>query len=218
MSCIRSEMASLPYKFTLNNRSECILVIGRQDISTIEGGEIGCPRPPVNGTHNIGFWADELIPMPWVETFRFRCVTRSHTSEYDSRSTGNRHHQFHGRGRVELGSKEYADGSKDSGIGKSGFLDGEEVPLVQQPLRKASSVVYFHTAANPFGGWSAMKTQLEGEKRETILCRAYGVPVRQSRAVFPSLSDKNFCQPENSLILRMRIGYYRLIRRERSPG
>ena len=63
-------------------------------------------------------------------------------------------------------------------------------------LRKASSVVYFHTEANPFGGWSAMKTQLEGEKRETILCRAYGVPVRQSRAVFPSLSDKNFCQPE----------------------
>ena len=70
-------------KFTLNNGSQCIFRNWSQDISTIEGGEIGCPRPPVNGTHNIGFWADELVPMPWVETLRFRCVTRSHASEYD---------------------------------------------------------------------------------------------------------------------------------------
>jgi hypothetical protein len=41
-----------------------------------------------------------------------------------------------------------------------------------------------------------MKNQLEGEKRETILCRAYGVPVRQSRAIFPNLTDKNFVQSE----------------------
>jgi hypothetical protein len=79
---------------------------------------------------------------------------------------------------------------------KADLLNGEEVPLVQQPIRKASSVVYFHTAANPFGGWEAMKNQLEGEKRETILCRAYGVPVRQSRAIFPNLTDKNFVQSE----------------------
>ena len=82
-------------------------------------------------------------------------------------------------------------GAKTVESAKADLLDGEEVPLVQQPLRKASSVVYFHTAANPFGGWSAMKTQLEGEKRETILCRAYGVPVRQSKTVFPVFSDKN---------------------------
>ena len=31
-----------------------------------------------------------------------------------------KHNQFHGRGRVELGGKEYAYGSKDCGIGKSG--------------------------------------------------------------------------------------------------
>ena len=50
-------------KFTLPNRSECIFRNWSQDISTIEGGEIGCPSPPVAGTHNIGFWADELVPM-----------------------------------------------------------------------------------------------------------------------------------------------------------
>ena len=114
--------------------------------------------------------------------------------------------------------KSMLTGAKTVESAKADLLDGEEVPLVQQPLRKASSVVYFHTEANPFGGWSAMKTQLEGEKRETILCRAYGVPVRQSRAVFRLSRTKTSASRKNSLILRMRIGYYRLTRLERNPG
>ena len=70
-------------KFTLPNRSECIFRNWSQDISTIEGGEIGSPQVPVNQTHNIGFWADELCPMSWVNTLRYRTVTRSHASNYD---------------------------------------------------------------------------------------------------------------------------------------
>jgi hypothetical protein len=173
-------------KFTLPNRSECIFRNWSQDISTIEGGEIGCPQEPVNGTHNIGYWADELVPMPWVETLRFRTVTRNSKGIISFTAVD-------GWNSVV---KSMLTGAKTVESAKADLLDGEEVPLVQQPIRKASSVVYFHTAANPFGGWAAMKNQLEGEKRETILCRAYGVPVRQSRAIFPSLSDKNFCQSE----------------------
>jgi len=184
-------------KFTLPNRSECIFRNWSQDISTIEGGEIGCPAPPANGTHNIGFWADELVPMSWVNTLRFRCVTRSHKSLYDGVVRP-------AAGIISFTAvdgwnsvvKSMLTGARTMKSAKADLLGGEEVPLVQQPLRKASSVVYFHTAANPFGGWAAMKSQLEGEKRETILCRAYGVPVRQSRAVFPALSDKNFRSPE----------------------
>jgi len=189
-------------KFTLNNGSQCIFRNWSQDISTIEGGEIGCPRPPVNGTYNIGFWADELIPMPWVETLRFRCVTRSHASEYDGVVRP-------AAGIISFTAvdgwnsvvKSMLTGAKTVESAKADLLDGEEVPLVQQPLRKASSVVYFHTAANPFGGWSAMKTQLEGEKRETILCRAYGVPVKASKTVFPAFSDKNIVQAKEVPVL-----------------
>jgi len=185
-------------KFTLPNRSECIFRNWSQDISTIEGGEIGCPSPPVAGTHNIGFWADELVPMSWVNTLRFRCVTRSHESPHDGVVRP-------ASGLISFTAvdgwnsvvKSMLTGARTIESTKADLLDGEEVPLVQQPIRKASSVVYFHTAANPFGGWAAMKNQLEGEKRETILCRAYGVPVRQSRAIFPNLTDKNFVSPEN---------------------
>ena len=50
-------------KFSLPNRSECIFRNWSQDLSTIEGGEIGSPNERSEGaTHNIGFCADELIP------------------------------------------------------------------------------------------------------------------------------------------------------------
>ena len=185
-------------KFTLPNRSECIFRNWSQDISTIEGGEIGCPAPPANGTHNIGFWADELVPMSWVETLRFRCVTRSHASPYDGVvRPASGIISFTAVDGWNSVVKSMLTGARTMKSAKADLLGGEEVPLVQQPLRKASSVVYFHTSANPFGGWSAMKSQLDGEKRDVILCRAYGVPTKQSRTVFPSFGDKNIIKKDD---------------------
>ena len=185
-------------KFTLPNRSECIFRNWSQDISTIEGGEIGCPAPPVTGTHNIGFWADELVPMSWVETLRFRCVTRSHKSPYDGVvRPASGIISFTAVDGWNSVVKSMLTGARTMKSAKADLLGGEEVPLIQQPLRKASSVVYFHTSANPFGGWSAMKSQLDGEKRDVILCRAYGVPTKQSRTVFPSFGDKNIIKKDD---------------------
>ena len=49
-------------KFCLPNRSECIFRNWSQDISTIEGGEIGSMQEPVEGTHNIGrAYSAELV-------------------------------------------------------------------------------------------------------------------------------------------------------------
>ena len=174
-------------KFTLNNGSQCIFRYWAQDISTIEGGEIGVPQTPVNQTHNIGFWADELIPMSWVETLRFRTVTRNSKGIISFTAVD-------GWNSVV---KSMLTGARTMKSAKADLLGGEEVPLVQQPLRKASSIVYFHTSANPFGGWSAMKSQLEGEKRDVILCRAYGVPTKQSRTVFPAFGDKNMIKKDD---------------------
>ena len=42
-----------------------------------------------------------------------------------------------------------------------------------------------------------MKSQLEGEKRDVILCRAYGVPTKQSRTVMPSFGDKNIIKRDD---------------------
>ena len=185
-------------KFTLNNSSQCIFRNWSQDISTIEGGEIGCPAPPVTGTHNIGFWADELIPMSWVNTLRFRCVTRSHASPHDGVvRPASGIISFTAVDGWNSVVKSMLTGARTMKDAPADLLGGEMVPLIQQPLRKASSIVYFHTSANPFGGWAAMKSQLEGEKRDVILCRAYGVPTKQSRTVFASLTDRNYIKADD---------------------
>tara|TARA_R110000824_G_scaffold49265_1_gene138313 strand:- start:61 stop:1617 length:1557 start_codon:yes stop_codon:yes gene_type:complete len=178
-------------KFVLPNKSICIFRNWSQNLSTIEGGEIGCPAPPVNGTHNIGFWADELLPLSWWETIRYRNLTRN------------------AKGIVTFTAvdgwsptvKSLLTGARTIKSTEAELLPGETVPLIQQPLRKGSSIVYFHTAENPFGGWEAMKATLDGEKRDVILCRAYGVPVKASRQIFPLLSDKNYLEPEKIPIL-----------------
>ena len=174
-------------KFVLPNKSVCIFRNWSQDISTIEGGEIGCPAPPVNGTHNIGYWADELVPLPWIETLRYRCITRSHKEADGVVRSAKGLVSFTAVDGWNPTVKSLLTGARTIKSTEADLLPGETVPLIQQPLRKASSIVYFHTAENPFGGWEAMKATLEGEKRDVILCRAYGVPVKASRAIFPLL-------------------------------
>jgi hypothetical protein len=188
-------------KFVLPNKSMAIFRNWSQEISTIEGGEIGCPEPPIKGTHNIGFWADELCPLPWVETLRYRCVTRSHKEADGVVRSAKGLISFTAVDGWNPTVKSLLTGARTVKSTEADLLPGETVPLVQQPLRKASSIVYFHTAENPFGGWEAMKATLDGEKREVILCRAYGVPVKASRAIFPLLSDKNYKEPEKIPIL-----------------
>ena len=123
-------------KFTLPNRSECIFRNWSQDISTIEGGEIGSPQVPVNQTHNIGFWADELCPMSWVNTLRYRTVTRSHASNYDGivrPATGII--SFTAVDGWNSVVKSMLTGARTVESAKADLLNGEEVPLVQQPIR-----------------------------------------------------------------------------------
>jgi hypothetical protein len=73
---------------------------------------------------------------------------------------------------------------------KDADLLGEKVPILQQPIRKNASVVYFHTKDNPYGGWQAMKSQLAGASRDEVLCRAYGVPTKPANTVFPNLDER----------------------------
>ena len=63
--------------FVLPNKSQCVFRNWSQDISTIEGGEIGCPNDPDGRAFNIGAWFDEEVPLSWIGTTRYRCLTRA---------------------------------------------------------------------------------------------------------------------------------------------
>jgi hypothetical protein len=181
-------------KFSLPNGSQVIFRNWSQDLSTVEGGEIGVPtweNGLAEGTHNIGFWADELIPLSWLETLRFRTITRGASGLVSFTAvTG-----------WSPTVKSLLAGATTTKWGKAELLDNEKVPLVQQPTRSASVVVYFHTKDNPYGGWAHMKKQLSGENRDTILCRAYGVPTKSAQTVFAKFGENNIRSPKDIPIL-----------------
>jgi len=162
-----------------------------QNIETIEGGEIGCPMPPVEGSYNIGAWFDEEVPLNWISTTRYRCLTRSHADGDSGKVNPARIiATFTTISGWTQCVNAYLSGAKTIEETDAELLPGEKVPLIQHPLRQSASVVYFHTKNNPYGGWEAMKSQLGGCKRDEILCRAYGVPTKPSDTTFRNLDER----------------------------
>ena len=172
--------------FILPNRSTVTFRVWSQDISSLEGGEVGLPEDPVEGTHAIGIWADEEIPMSWITTLRYRCLTRADSGGIPARillsfTTVS--------GWTNVVSS-YLSGARTLETKPAELLENEEVPVLQQSVRKNARIVYFHTKDNPFNSWEATKAQLAGAPRDEIKCRAYGLPTKPSTTVFRNLDDK----------------------------
>jgi hypothetical protein len=172
--------------FVLPNRSQVVFKNWSQDISSIEGGEIGCPNDAVEGTFNIAAWFDEEVPLSYWSTTAYRTLTRADSDGTPARMIAT----FTTiSGWTPMVSR-YLSGARTVEDREAELLEGEKVPLIQQPLRTNSRIVYFHTSENPYGGWESMKNQLQGAKRDEILCRAYGVPTKPSNTVFQNLDDR----------------------------
>lgn len=172
--------------FILPNRSQCVFRNWSQNIETIEGGEVGCIGDPAPGTHNIGIWFDEEVPLNYLSTGRYRCLTRADSNGLPARVITT----FTTVSGWTPTVASFLSGARTVEDVEAELLPGERVPVLQQPLRTGVRVMYFHTANNPYGGWKAMKSQLGGAKRDEILCRAYGVPVKPSNTVFRNLDDR----------------------------
>ena len=182
----------------LPNKSRIEFRNWSQNIETIEGGEVGCPDDPQNGSHNIGIWWDEEVPLNWIITGRYRCLTRADSDGLPARMIAT----FTTISGWTQCVNSYLSGAKTIEEVDAELLPGEKVPLIQHPLRQSASVVYFHTAGNPYGGWRAMKNQLQGARRDEILCRAYGVPVKPSDTTFKNLDDRVILKHKDIPILQ----------------
>lgn len=163
--------------FVFPNASQCFFRHYSQDIKSIEGGEVDfC-------------WCDELVPQDWLETIRFRLVTRG----------GLLLITFTPIEGYTPTVKTYLQGSRVLESVPAPLLDGAMVPRIQQPQRKNSKIIYFHTSDNPFGGYDNLKKTLEGAGRSEILCRAYGVPTRAAVARFPKFQEKIHVLPASKI-------------------
>jgi hypothetical protein len=153
-------------KFIMPNGSECIFRNYAQDITVVEGGDCDL------------IWADELIPLSWIETLRYRLVTRG----------GILLVTFTPIEGYTPAVKEFMDGARTVKSGWAELLQ-EKVPKVQRCVRKGASIVYFHSIDNPFGGYETMKKTLAGAPKAEIKTRAYGIPTKAILARFPKFRD-----------------------------
>lgn len=155
--------------FIYPNGARCVFKNYAQDPKVIEGGECDL------------IWCDELVPLNWIQTLRYRLATRGGLLLITFTA-------------IEGWSptvKEYLQGASTVLERPAELLGGTvRVPLVQQPKRKNAKVVYFHTQDNPFAGYNNLVKILEGAPKEEILTRAYGVPVKSSTTRFPKFDER----------------------------
>lgn len=163
--------------FILPNRSQCFFMNYAQDKKVIEGGEVDL------------IWCDELVPLDWVETLRYRVITR--------------------RGKLiitftpVLGYsqvvKDYVAGSRIKKSLKASLLDQERVlvggcpkghmPYVAESHNSNAGVVWFHSQLNPYNPFDQLAATLEGKTTNEIKIRAYGYAENQSGSQIPSFTD-----------------------------
>ena len=160
-------------KLVLPNGSMCVFKFYSMDVKSVEGAELDCA------------WADELVTPDWLEALRYRLLTRNGLLHVTFTPVAGYTPTVHSilKGALTTISTEAELLPKMTG---DGF---DMVPLIQQPMARNASIIYFHTQDNPFGNYPSLKVVLEGKNRETILCRAYGVATKSRVSRFPRLRD-----------------------------
>jgi hypothetical protein len=147
--------------FILPNGSRCDFLNYTQSENTIEGREADL------------IWCDELVPQSWVETLRYRLITR--------------------RGKLLVTQtplegvasvyKEFTAGSAISAFHEAELLKGKQA-LPTWPIGKAARTmvqaqtnrrtVFFFSEDNPYNPFDEMKLKLVASPMGQILTRAYG--------------------------------------------
>jgi phage terminase large subunit-like protein len=177
--------------FVLPNGSQVFFRNYSQDVSTIEGGEVD------------GIWFDELVPPNFLETARYRLVTRNGwmlvtftpkdgysqvVKEYLQGAKVERDREarllpIFGKG--DGGGDTAATGENDRVV-----VGYERMPVVRVAADGRKRIMNFWSEDNPFGGYERLAKELEGSNRETIMLRAYGEPTKSAANQFPKFSDR----------------------------
>lgn len=170
--------------FILPNKSQCFFMNYAQKRDVIEGGEVDL------------IWCDELVPMDWIETLRYRLVTRS----------GKLVITFTPISGYSSVVKEYVSGAKfiehkpsellPDTINVMGSPKGM-MPYKAKSHVRPAAVMWFHSQLNPFNPFEQLKKTLAGKKSYEIKIRAYGWADNVTGNQFPRFNpDINVIKPE----------------------
>lgn len=158
-----------------------------QDIKIVEGGEVDY------------VWCDELVPQDWLETLRYRLVTRNGKLLVTFTPI---------LGYTQV-VKEFVTQSKITDWKESELLPGKNiigVPNGNMPFRAEGTsgkhgIVWFHSKLNPYNNWERMKQTLKSRSSHDIKIRAYGWADQTAGSQFPMFGDHNvFHEDINKLV------------------
>ena len=172
--------------FVLPNGSRCRFLNYTQDIRVLEGGECDL------------IWCDELVPLTWLETLRFRIVTRQ----------GKLLITFTPVKGYSMTVKDYVAGASIVKTRPSELLSdtvnvqGCEIgtmPYVLQPYRKNARAMTFFSEDNPYGGYDNIKKMLDGKPSSEIKIRAYGWAEKLDGNTFAKFDEKVHVIPSDKV-------------------
>lgn len=165
--------------FIFPNGSQCYFMNYAQEKRVIEGGECDI------------IWCDELVPLDWIETLRYRVVTRR----------GKLIVTFTPISGYTNVVKEYISGCKVLESRVAPILDQKVqhtpgCPLGHMPYRaksrgKDAGVIWFHSQFNPYNPFDELCRTLEGKTQYEKKIRAYGWADGLAGAQFPRFGDLN---------------------------
>ena len=147
--------------FILPNKSQCFFMNYAQKRDVIEGGEVDL------------IWCDELVPLDWIETLRYRIVTRG----------GKLIVTFTPITGYSSVVKEYISGAKILEYKPSDLLPDTQnvagcprgtMPFKAKSYSRPAAVMWFHSQLNPYNPYEQLKKTLSGKKPYEIKIRAYG--------------------------------------------
>lgn len=164
--------------FVLPNRSQCFFMNYGQEKKVIEGGE-----PDL-------IWCDELVPQDWIETLRYRLVTRS----------GKMILTFTPITGFTPVVKDYVAGCR---IKKTRFADllpetqnvpgipKGHMPYIAECSKGSANVIWFHSILNRYSPFEQIKLALRGRGPYEIKIRAYGWAESLAGSQFPRFGEAN---------------------------
>ena len=170
--------------FVFPNGSQCIFMNYAQDKVVIEGGE-----PDF-------IWCDELVPLDWVQTLRYRILTRR----------GRLLITFTPIGGFSQVVKEYVNGCKFIKTQKADILPQNVIhvagcqrghmPYMADGRSKTSGIIWFHSKFNVYSPFDQMVKQLSNKTDYEKKIRAYGWAQALVGSQFPMFGEVHILPEE----------------------
>jgi phage terminase large subunit-like protein len=164
--------------FVLPNGSQCFFMNYAQDRDVIEGGEVDF------------VWCDELVPLDWVETLRFRTITRSGKMVITfTPITGYSSVVKDYLGGCTVVIEKEAKLLKD--VNTIPLCKRGHMPVLASCIRKNACAMWFFSEWNPYNPFANMARSLKGRTPYEVKIRAYGWADSLSGTMFPRFGDAN---------------------------